>query len=443
MKIKLVTGYDAKYRQMGVIASQIMACYCSRMGYQFVRYEHFPDPNRSPQWNKTRICQQELHDCDWLIWMDADSIPVTDFELESLLAIRNQHGTNLVISSDENGLCYGIYCVRNCYWSHQFLQTLWFCGQMKYEHAKQYHPSPQHDQVSVIALVKNFPQIAKHVSVMPPHWVSNPRSDFNSKAFACHYWASDNSQVGILKLMDNFLASGWSPSAHRQFDIVTCANGAFADMVKTSTANNTKLGYKVRTYDLNGELGFGKRFNTGFIPIPGPERLRGRLPIKPLIIKQGLEDGGVPICYMDADAFAIRRFDAVGFDFDIAVTMRRPEERGATKWPTFYGFANAGVMFFNHTPAAFEFIEMWIREIEMTVSMSDQEALNRLVLQATDFTEYNKVFRLGNIRIKVLRCDEYNFYYWPQEPLPETCILHAKTDRREAFEDWSTRDWST
>lgn len=440
MKIKLVTGYNDRYASIGRLSASVMAGYCSRMGYQFVRYEHFPDPNRSPQWNKTRICQQELRDCDWLVWMDADAIPVTDFELGPLLKAHADDGKELVISSDDNGLCYGVYCIRNSVWSHSFLETLWFVGQMDYEHAKQYHPSPQHDQVSVVALVKNFPEIGRRVAVIPPDWVCNPRSQFNPRAFACHYWASDNPMPGISRLIESYIAVGWSSGSHRQYDIVTCANAAYDEIIKASMARNTGLGYKVRVYDI-GSLGIGKPFNTNFMPVAIAERLRGRLPIKPLIILQGLKDAGVPVCWMDADAFAIRRFDDVGMDFDVAVTMRRPEERGATRWPTFYGFANAGVIFFNHTPAAFQFIDMWIREVEMTSSLSDQEALNRLVLQATDFTEYNKVFRLGAIRIKILKTDEYNFYYWPQDPLPETCIVHAKTDRRSAFDDWSTRDF--
>jgi Nucleotide-diphospho-sugar transferase len=102
---------------------------------------------------------------------------------------------------------------------------------------------------------------------------------------------------------------------------------------------------------------------------------------------------------------------------------------------------NTGVMFFNKTPAALEFISLWIAEVNAVHSHSDQEALNRLVLRATDLTRYNEVFRLGNIRIKVLACEEYNFYYWPQEPMPSTKIVHCKTDRRAALTDWGKRKW--
>jgi len=128
-------------------------------------------------------------------------------------------------------------------------------------------------------------------------------------------------------------------------------------------------------------------------------------------------------------------------DYDVGVTMRRKEERGATQWPTHYGFLNAGVLFFNHTPAAFRFIDLWEDEIKNTRSQSDQEALNLVILQATDLTEYNKVFNWNGIRIKIFRCDDYNFFYWPQEPMPETKIVHCKGDKREALKDWGTRKW--
>jgi galactosyl transferase GMA12/MNN10 family/Nucleotide-diphospho-sugar transferase len=447
MKIKLVTLFDEKFNTIGLLSSRVMEAYCARRGYDFVCYRNLPDPSRGAQWNKTRVVQQELPTCDWLVWMDADALPVNhDFSIEKL--IERVPDKDLIISGDNNGLCFGIFAVKNCAWSMQFFQTLWFVGQMKFDHAKTYHPDPQFDQVSVVALKDNFPTIDSRIFVLPETFVCNPRTEFRPTCFAVHYWASDNRLEMIARKMNYFIAHGWTPAAHRDIRIITACNGAMADILKISLLQNRDQGYSVHVFDLNGELGKGERFD---YPMPAPEngklvaeRLHGKLPCKPIIIRKALAQFRQFIAFMDADAFAIRRFDEVNTgDYDVGVTMRRRAERGATAWPLLYGFVNTGVVFFNHTAGAFQFLDEWDKALENSTADSDQEALNMVVLQATDLTEYDKVFVWKGIRIKIFRCDDYNFYYWPQEPLPNTKIVHCKTNVREAIEDWGNRDWLT
>ena len=447
MKIKLVTLYDEKFNAIGDISSRVMAEYCNKRGYEFTCYRHLPDKSRGAQWNKIRAVMQELPTCDWVVWMDADSIPVnSDFSIEMM--IGKVPDKDLIISGDRGGLCFGIFAIRNCAWSVQFLQTLWYCGQMDGEYGKRYQPVVKFDQVSVKALIENFPSIANRVFVLPQNFVCNPHSEFLSSRFAMHYWATGWSENGndlgaIARKMDWFISNGWSPSAHRDLKIVTCCNSNMLPILKTSKSQNEAIGYEVCVYDINGEIGFGTRFESDFNFKKSLERDTGKLPFKPKLVRKALQDHQQFITYMDADAFAIRRFDEVNTgDYDVGVTMRRPEERGATYWPSLYGFLNAGVLFFNHTPGAFRFIDLWDRELENSKANSDQEALNMVVLQATDLIEYDKIFVWNGIRIKVFRCDYYNFYYWPQEPLSGTKIVHCKTDKRMAMEDWGTRKWN-
>jgi len=226
------------------------------------------------------------------------------------------------------------------------------------------------------------------------------------------------------------------------FKIVTSANGKMADILKISYRRNRSVGYHVTVFDINGELGFGTRFDHEHAFSSQHERKRGKFSFKPEVISQSLHIHRQFTTYMDADAFAIRRFDEVDSnDYDVGVTMRRKEERGASPWPYVYGFINTGVLFLNYSSAAFKFLRLWESEILKTKSQSDQEALNRMVLKASDLTEYDKVFQWNGINIKVFRCDDYNFYYWPQEPFSTTKILHAKTDRRAALCDWGQRNW--
>jgi hypothetical protein len=215
LNIKLVTLFDAAFAEIGSLSLVAMERYCAHKGYAIHAYRHLPDPSRSPQWNKIRVCQQELATCDWLLWMDADAMPVNlNFKVE--LLIESCQGKDFIISRDENEVCTGIFLVRNCEWSVRFLETVWLCGQMDYEYAKKYHPAPNHERDTFIALGNNFPDILKHFILFPKNSVCNPRSEFNPKAFAVHYWASDLwERKRIAERITIFLRHGWCKEAHK------------------------------------------------------------------------------------------------------------------------------------------------------------------------------------------------------------------------------------
>lgn len=260
----------------------------------------------------------------------------------------------------------------------------------------------------MIALNETFPSIANRLLVLPEQFVCNAESGFRSDCFAMHYYSNSNvDRLGsIARRMGRFISDGWSPSAHRDLKVVTCEG-------LLNRSHNEAVGYEVCEMEYESNL--------------------------PRLIRKALELHRQFIVYMGASAFAIRRFDEVNMlDYDVGVTMRRKEERGATSRPMVNGFLDAGVLFFNYTPAAFKFLAIW--EEELVLPVADQEALNAVVLRATDLTEYDKVFTLDGIRIKVFKCEEYNFSRWPQEPLPETRIVQC--NRIEALEDWGSRKWN-
>ena len=228
--------------------------------------------------------------------------------------------------------------------------------------------------------------------------------------------------------------------------VISAANGAYKEIIELSTEQNKKRGYEPHIYDLGG-LGHGEPFD----PTPSFEYTKDRTfsksPFKPFIIKKALEDFRETVVWLDADAMAIRKFDdAISDDYDIGVCMRRQSERGGTLYPEYSGYINAGVLFFNYTPKTMEFMDHWIKMLPHTFTQSDQQALVRLCMEATDFKEYNKVFvhpRFGT-RIKVFEGDEYNFYYYPEEPFLKTKIVHLKGEKWlmiKAIRDWGSREW--
>lgn len=402
MKIKLATLSDERFTTIGELSTRVMAAYCARRGYEFVCYKHLPDPSRCAVWNKTRIVQQELPTCDWLLWMDGDSIPVNhDFAVEKL--IENVPDKDLIINGD-----FGIFAARNCAWTMQFFQTLWFVGQMDSEYAKRYHHNPQPDHPSMLALRENFPDVASRMFELPKNFVCDAEKPFIKDCFAMHYYSSVNDHWAIARKIQQFISNGWTQAAHQDLQIATNDNSP-------NRSQNELLGYEVFEYPSDFE-------KTG-------------------MIRDALTTRKQFVVYMDTRSFAICRFDEVNTgDYDVGVMMRRAEERGATSEPLIHGFLDSAVMFFNPTPAAFLFLDLWeTQEAELMGSMSDQEALNILVLQATDLTEYDKVFVWQGIRIKVFRCEDYCFSRWPQEPLPTTKIVHC--NRVESLNDWGFREW--
>lgn len=232
--------------------------------------------------------------------------------------------------------------------------------------------------------------------------------------------------------------------------IVTATNDLYASIVRQTMRANTTAGYRPWVYDLStAPSGIGMPFEvperytySGRKHREGQaERYVGVSPWKPSLMLRVL---GESFCadtiyaWLDADAWVIRSLAPLEqIDFDVAVTMRRPSERGATEWPEMYGYLNAGVMMARATPKAMQFFKMVQLEVEHTASRSDQHALNNIVRRATDLTRYHETFLLDGIKIHVLPTEEYNFYYLPEVPGPQARIIHMKLDVRQrlSFDD--------
>jgi len=224
--------------------------------------------------------------------------------------------------------------------------------------------------------------------------------------------------------------------------IVTAGDEKFKEMVGFSVRTAKKLGYETIIFDLGG-LGVGKRYE-----IKRDDFSVGKhygvyaikVPFKPKLLKRALEKTDEFLVWLDGDAFLISKIDEVVGDYDIGVTMRRQEERGKSPYPSISGYINAGVLFINNTKGARKFIDMWIKEIPNTKSGSDQEALNSLIKQVTDFKGgcYNKIYNLDDIKIKIFKTDIYNHYYF-DETLEQAKIVHFKGSRRQYYNKYKTK----
>ena len=145
---------------------------------------------------------------------------------------------------------------------------------------------------------------------------------------------------------------------------------------------------------------------------------------KPDIIKNFLDNNPEDVLWVDCDCLLKARVDELLDGCDVAVTLRRK-----TTGDIFDGFINAGVMAFKNNLQAKLFINAWIKQLPN--GRADQDAINRLLLMRSNLDKYNEIIDLDGIKIKVLDCDTYNFFYFPEPNSAK--IYHVKGHLRNEF----------
>lgn len=105
------------------------AAYAAKHNYKIVDASDWIDASRPPAWSKIRAVQRLLtdpeYDCDWVVWMDADTLIMnSNIKLESLLP--SDESANLVITEDHSFLySSGVWMMRKSDWSLAFLEEWW------------------------------------------------------------------------------------------------------------------------------------------------------------------------------------------------------------------------------------------------------------------------------------------------------------------------------
>lgn len=134
-----------------------------------------------------------------------------------------------------------------------------------------------------------------------------------------------------------------------------------------------------------------------------PERfIRPRAIFKPFCIAHFLECYGEPVWWMDADCILRDRIKVE--DADVAFTLRPEKELRPDN--EYWGLINAGVMYWKKPN---ELLEAWLAEC-MKEDLSDQGAMNRVLMREIDFTPdlYDKVVKWRGVKVKFLRTEEYS-----------------------------------
>lgn len=199
---KILMAFDEGRRTVGEIAAMRAEHYANSRGYKFVYRPDVVHPRPNPFWIKVKAVREELNGCDWLLWLDSDALVVdTSYEVERL----TQEDKSLVISTDRFGLCVGVFLLKNCEWSHQFLSTWGWLGPVK--------DTKCLDQPTVKHLVDNWPEVGNQVGYIPEEIVQNPMTVTSKPPFIFHYWTQWNNLDQVAACMRAVVSNGWCQEA--------------------------------------------------------------------------------------------------------------------------------------------------------------------------------------------------------------------------------------
>jgi hypothetical protein len=203
MKIAIIQLYDDGRKGYGDLTGDAASSYCDRHGYTYIRYREMIDPNLIPTWNKLLAVRKELPKFDWVLWLDADALIVNPSQrIEDVLA-HYESGKDMLFSSDDQGLCAGVFFAKNTAWTPEFITTVLLLGEL---------PDCGHlyEQKTIRTLFEQYPTVQEKIGLIPDSVIHYPYSHFNPHAFIMHYWAISNPFEQAEINMRNILKHGWA-----------------------------------------------------------------------------------------------------------------------------------------------------------------------------------------------------------------------------------------
>jgi hypothetical protein len=217
MKFRIVLFYDENRNEIGQLSEGVARAYCTRHGYDLAVHRKLYRPDMHPAFSVTKAMALEMDqhpEVDWVLRLDSDAIIVNqDFKLEQLVEATT---CSLLGTDDCNGLCTGVFMIKNSGWSVKLLDMLDFLGEMSADQWCRYDHQNTFEQNTLKCLIRHFPRVAHHVSTIPQNVIQNPKSMYNANAFMMHYW-SDSGLPMIADKMREVIANGWSRKAFYQW----------------------------------------------------------------------------------------------------------------------------------------------------------------------------------------------------------------------------------
>jgi ADP-heptose:LPS heptosyltransferase len=200
--LTLVTLSDDAMAPVARVTGARLREYAARHGYPLIQYEKLLDGSRPAAWNKLLAVRNALlsRQSDWVMWIDADAIVMNlDFPAAALIDER----ADLICASDHNGLNTGIFLIRYCEWSLRFLESVYFLGEVQ---ADPDGYNPLWEQSTVKHLMRHFPEVEKHMQILPQAAMNSSMQTYRGGDFIVHL--SGLSNEDRLRALSS-LASNW------------------------------------------------------------------------------------------------------------------------------------------------------------------------------------------------------------------------------------------
>ena len=197
MHFIITTLYDDNMREVGEIChSSLKRFFGFNAGFEIKVFGALLDTSAPPSWNKILVARMLLPKADWLLWVDADCVVHRD----PSIAQFTRTAADFRPSQDYNGINCGIFLIRNCPWSLQFLDTLLFLGDVVDDKSFGPNDGCKWEQNAIKCLLKSFKNMAQHIEPLPSCLVSDTTSGFQRDRFIHHAYAMNNaSRLHLLK----------------------------------------------------------------------------------------------------------------------------------------------------------------------------------------------------------------------------------------------------
>lgn len=200
-------------------------------------------------------------------------------------------------------------------------------------------------------------------------------------------------------------------------------------------------GYETKVFDL-GTLGLGDKYTVedqsfsenGFYSREVTKGYKSKSLFKPDIVKICMDQYDDLVVYLDGDAQLCDEIDEINTsDYDIGVTLRDASEMEGEWYESHVDivkYVNAGVIFFQPTPLAKEFISKW--DALTSEVGNDQMALNSLTCPDERPIAGN-VYIVNGVRVKFFPGKVYNYYYFDDGFCKDVKIMHFKGPVRRYY----------
>lgn len=109
MILKVISAASTSFRQVADLTEANKKEYCEAHSFEYV-FPVYQDP-ADHGYGRIQIIEENLHGCDWMLWMGADTI-FTNFRIDARQFIPDHY--DLICAFDNHGLQSDVMFIRNC-----------------------------------------------------------------------------------------------------------------------------------------------------------------------------------------------------------------------------------------------------------------------------------------------------------------------------------------